>query len=175
MAEQLIEEFEEGVCGPAGEEAASLAALTTMAGAADAQAQKAADQQQAQEDAALLSLEQENEQALMLVAELATPVFTTFGFPAVAEVLREPHAAGPTNGQMLAKAWAPVLTKYGVSLGDLGGQYKAEIGALMITMPIAGALWAAVKADSARTAKPLPKAVAKAAPEEARAEPERLG
>ncbi|NIA56187.1 hypothetical protein HAV22_21375 [Massilia sp. TW-1] len=154
-----------GPAAPGDEESASLRALGAMASAEDVQARELADQEQAQEDAALMSLEQENEQALMLVAELATPVFLTFGFPAVAEVLREPHAAGPTNAQMLAKAWAPVLTKYGVSLGDLGGQYRAEIGALMITMPIAGAIWSAVKADTTRKAKPVPKAVVEAVPE----------
>jgi hypothetical protein len=153
-----------GPAAPGDEEAASLRALGAMANAEDVQARELADQEQAQEDAALLSLEQENEQALMLVAELATPVFLTFGFPAVAEVLRELHAAGPTNAQMLAKAWAPVLTKYGVNLGDLGGQYRAEIGALMITMPIAGAVWNAVKADTTRKANPVPKAVVEAAP-----------
>lgn len=149
---------------PGEEEAASLRMLGSMASVEDAHAREQADQEQAQADAQLMSMEQENEAALTLVADLAMPVFTMCGFPAVGRVLQESHPAGPTNGQMLAKAWAPVLTKHGISLGDLGGAYKAEIGALMVTVPIAGAIWAAVKEDTGRREKPVPKAVAEAVP-----------
>ncbi|MGZ3319672.1 MAG: hypothetical protein ACXU9C_01685 [Xanthobacteraceae bacterium] len=162
---------------PNEEEAASLRALGALAAEEGAQEQKIAEQAQAQENAVLMSLEQENEQALMLVADLATPVFGGFGFPTVARVLQEQNeGSGLTNAQTLAKAWAPVLTKYGVSLGDLGGQYKDEIGAVLVTVPIATALWQAVKADAGAKPKPAPKAVVQeAAPAAAGAEPERLG
>jgi hypothetical protein len=156
---------------PGEEEAASLAALGAMAAEQGAQARQIADQQQAQEQQVLMSLESENEQALMLVGDLATPVFANFGFPTLARVLGEQNeGSGLTNAQTLAKAWAPVLTKYGVSLGDMGGRYKAEIGAVLVSIPIGTALWAAIKEDAGRKPKPVPKAVDQAAPAEAGAE-----
>jgi hypothetical protein len=164
-------DIDEILPAPGDEEAASLRALEGMAGQEDAAASALASQEQAQADAQLMSLEQENEQALMLVADLATPVFAGFGFPTLARVLQDQNeGSGLSNAQTLAKAWAPVLTKYGVSLGDLGGQYKAEIGAVLVTIPIGTALWQAIQADAGRKQKPVPKAVEQAAPAEAGAE-----
>jgi hypothetical protein len=83
---------------------------------------------------------------------------------------------GMTNGQTLAAVWAPVLAKYGVNLGGFGDKYRLEIMAVMVTAPIAKALYVAVQIDTGGK-KNVPKAVASeeagAAPQAA--EPVKLG
>ena len=54
----------------------------------------------------------------------------------------------PTRGQ-LAAAWAPVMEKYDVTGAGLFGQYSAEIGAIIVTAPVALKVYAAVKAAKA--------------------------
>lgn len=41
----------------------------------------------------------------------------------------------PTRAR-LAAGWAPVMEKYGLSAGGLFGEYRAEIGAAIVTVPV---------------------------------------
>lgn len=139
---------------PDDEQAAALASLRR--GASEQESERAAEltseaDQQAEAEIALVNdLAAQNTQGLTMLMELAVPTLGTFGFPTVARVLAmpQPQAGGMTAGQTLAAAWGPVLAKYGVSLGMLGDRYGVEISAVMVTLPIAGALVKAVKADT---------------------------
>jgi hypothetical protein len=104
-------------------------------------------QAQAEAQAEVMLLADKNLAGIQMMLDLAGGTFGAFGFPSVAAVL------SPDKKAMLAAVWSPVLTKYGVDLGELGGAYKEEIGALMVTAPIAVAIWAGLKADAASRAK----------------------
>jgi hypothetical protein len=168
------------------EQLADLRRLQLAAREPNAEMQQLEDAEAEQAAAAENSLVSSNAASLSMVFELAVPTFDQFGFPNVSRVLAAPamtktaagadEPTGMTNGQTLAAAWAPVLAKYNVNLGGLGDKYRLEIMAVMVTAPIAKALYVAVQIDTG-AGKKAPKAVASTPAGEApeAAEPVRLG
>jgi hypothetical protein len=65
------------------------------------------------------------------------------GFQSPKEHLQEKEA------EALGVAWGAVADKYGLDLLALGGEYSAEIGAVMVTVPVAIAINSAVRAEMA--------------------------
>lgn len=118
------------------------------------------EQRQMTEQDALMA---ENAKGIMLILDLAGPAFAMVGFKSVAGVLdQKQEAGGPMARQVLAMAWAPVLSKYGINLSDIGMKYGVELAAIAATFPIAGAIFAGIKGDiAARDA--VPKALGTAA------------
>lgn len=169
------------------EQLADLRRLQLAAATPNAEMQQLEDAEAEQAAAAEDSLVSTNAASLSMIFELASPTFDHFGFPNVARVLGAPamtktaggelEETGMTNGQTLAAAWAPVLAKYGVNLGGFGDKYRLEIMAVMVTAPIAKALYVAVQIDTTPKNVSTPKAVASTedggAPKDA--EPVRLG
>lgn len=161
---------------PDDEQAAALASL--QRGAREQESARAAevtaeeDEEAAAQVAQVQSLADQNTQGLAMLMDLAVPTLGTFGFPTVARVLASPAPSGMTAGHTLAAAWGPVLAKYGISMGMLGDRYGAEISAVMVTLPIAGAVLKAVKADTVGKREKAAQAqqVAASAPEEPPAE-----
>lgn len=129
-----------------GEQAADLQAL--MASAVEPE-NEAAQVQQAEVERVGNELMDRNAQGLGMLIDLAGPTLAQFGFPSVSLVLGFKDESGQTRGQVLASVWAPVLTKYGVDMTDLGGKYKVEIMAVFVSLPIAKALRDAVMHDVA--------------------------
>ena len=127
-----------------GEQAADLQRLVSAAAVQENDASKV---QQVEEERAVGELEDRNAQGLSMLIDLAGPTLAQFGFPSVGVVLGYKDASGVTRGQALALVWAPVLTKYGVDMSELGGKYKAEITAVFVSLPIAKALRDAVMND----------------------------
>jgi hypothetical protein len=130
------------------EQAADLQRLMAAAGEPDvaAQQQVLAEQQEAQQ--ATNGVAAQNAQALEVLIGLAGPTFSTFGFPSVERVLNTlDEGTGCTKGQMLANVWSAVLAKHGVDLGELGGQWKEEISAVFVTLPIGFAIYQGIKND----------------------------
>lgn len=129
----------------------NLDLLENQAAALDAEtAAQGPEAQAAQAEAAeAMALVDQNQQACGMLLALAGQTFGIVGFPSVASVLTEDKRAA------LAAVWAPVLTKYGVNLGDLGGAYKEEIAAVVVTLPIGLAIARAIKHDADARAKAI--------------------
>lgn len=125
-----------------------LEQLERQAAGIDAElAQQAPEAQEAQAEAAAQAvLIDQNTQSLGMMLELAGGTFGVVGFPSVAAVLT------PENKAALAGVWGPVLTKHGINLGDLGGAYKEEIAAVVVTFPIAMAIAKGIRTDAAARA-----------------------
>lgn len=132
------------------DQAADLRALTAAALEPEAEATLQAETEQEAQSVALLD---KNRAGLSMLLGLAAPTLEAFNFPHMAGVLKD-------KGEILAGAWAPVLTKYGVDMESLGMSYKEEIGAALITLPIALALREAFQKDGNAPAPALPAAVA---------------
>lgn len=141
------------------EQAAHLRALEQAASEPDQAVAQLAEKEAAAEVQAEQSLSEKNAAALSMFCELLVPTLDKFGYTTVAGVIAAPADDMPdmTNGQALAAVWAPVLAKYGINLGDMGDKYKLEIVAVMVTVPIAKAIYGAMKTD---TGKPAPRAAA---------------
>ncbi|PJC99792.1 hypothetical protein GQ37_005650 [Janthinobacterium sp. BJB1] len=127
-----------------GEQAADLQRLVSAAEAQELDAEKS---QQVEVERIGNELMDRNAQGLSMLIDLAGPTLAQFGFPSVAVVLGYKDESGMTRGQMLASVWAPVLTKYGVDMAELGGTYKLEITAIFVSLPIVKALRDAVMHD----------------------------
>jgi hypothetical protein len=142
--------------GASEEQRADFARLAAAAAEPDAEVQKLADSEAAAEVQAEQSLTEKNAAGLMMMFALAEPVFTMAGFPTVAGVLSAPsqdlggNDSGMTGAQALSSAWAPVLAKYNIDLSNMANKYNVEIIAVMTTIPVAKALYAAIKADSTK-------------------------
>lgn len=136
-----------------GEQAADFARLMRAAGEPDADqaAQDAADQAQ-QDQQAAQAIDQNSEGVAMFLG-LAVPFLGQL-FPSIPGIYTDQAQAA------MAMTLGPVLTKYGISLGDLGGAYKEEIAAVLVCGPIAWATYKGIMADIAARAAPVPKAVA---------------
>ncbi|MGK5023108.1 hypothetical protein [Janthinobacterium sp. LB2P10] len=127
-----------------GEQAADLQRLMS---AAETQENDAEKSQQVEVERIGNELMDRNAQGLSMLIDLAGPTLAQFGFPSVAVVLGHKDDSGMTRGQLLASVWAPVLTKYGVDMAELGGTYKVEITAIFVSLPIVKALRDAVMFD----------------------------
>lgn len=147
-----------------------FAALAHIADGLDGQAHASSGEgiMQAQQEEMALDQTQQNAQQIHMVLSLAVPILSPM-FPSLAEIYTD-H-----QNQIVGAALAPVLTKYGITLGGMTD--KPEIAALIVLAPLALATYKGVKSDiEARNAQ-LPKAVASNRPQPVRAEPapERLG
>ncbi len=110
-----------------------------------------------QEAAEVSQMTMDNVQGIMMMLGVAVPLLSKM-YPSLEAVYTEEACAS------VASSVGPVLSKYGVSLGDMGGRYKEEITMVVVCWPIAAATVVAVKSDIAARAKPVdtqvPKAVA---------------
>lgn len=140
-------------------------ALDGEAAAAGPEAMMAA---QAQAEAVMLA-DQNTGQVRMILA-LAIPLLGKL-YPSLTAIYTDPTC------DQVAGALGPVLTKYGVNLGDLGNQWGEEIAAVLICGPIAVATYQGIKADIQARAEQVPKAVASTQPQrvDGPAEPVTLG
>lgn len=143
-----------------------LDALTLQAGAIDGE-------QAATGPAAMVAQAQEQEQAALadqnttacrMMLDLAGAAFGVVGFPSVAGVLQEDKKAA------LAGVWGPVFTKYNVDLSNGMSAYREEIAAVVVTAPIAWAIWSAIKSDAQARADAA-QAAGRPAPQAAKREP----
>jgi hypothetical protein len=125
-----------------------LAALAAQADGIDQDAQQMepgavlAAQQDEMQAAQNLTLLEENKGGLSMILELAAPAFDLVGMPTVGKVL-----AHEENKAKLIAVWAPVLTKHGIALSNLGAQWKEEITAIAVTFPILRVVLQAIKHD----------------------------
>jgi hypothetical protein len=119
----------------------------------------------ATEPAALLEQQQQLEQ-VSAVDQNAVALVAAFGigsnflsnfYPSLT------HTFGGQAQQMAAASLAPVLAKYGFNLSEWGGQYKEEIGAAMVCVPIAIGIYNGLKMDVAEREKTAPKQAASVA------------
>jgi hypothetical protein len=128
-----------------GEQAADFQRLTRAAQEPEAEL---AQQQEQEQEQVVGGLVEKNTKALGMLLDLAGPTLDGFGFPTVGRVLNVmDQDTGQTKAQMLAGVWSVVLAKHGVDLGELGGQWKEEIAAVFVTLPIASAVYKAVMYD----------------------------
>ena len=151
------------------EQAADLRRLEMSAGEPDLEQQQAAqleEQQAAQEVAAAAD---QNTKSVALMLALAVPFLGKL-YPCIIDIYTDEAQAA------MAGTLGPVFTKHHINLGDLGGDYKEEIAAVMVCGPIAWATYAGIKADIATRAQQVPKAVASTAQQAPKiAEPVVLG
>lgn len=135
-------------------ENSELAGLAVQAGMVDGEMTATGPEamvQQAEADQMQQQQGQNTGQVRMILA-LAVPILGKL-YPSIEDIYTEPTC------DQVAAALGPVLTKYGVDLGDLGGKWGEEIAAIMVCGPIAFATYKGIMADIAARA-PVPKAVA---------------
>ena len=105
-----------------------------------------------QEEAAALDQGTNNGKALRLMLGLGVPLLGKL-YPCIVEIYTEEAQ------EQVADSLGPVLTKYGVDLGDLGGAYREEIAAAIVCVPLALATVAGMRADIAARAAQAPKGI----------------
>jgi L-fucose isomerase-like protein len=151
------------------EQAADLRRLQLTAGEPNAEMQELEDAEAAQAAAEQAAHIDQNTSAVRMGLDIAIPFLARL-YPSLAEVYTEDARAA------VAMTVGPVLTKHGVDLGDIGGQYKEEIAMVVVCGPIAMATYQGMKADLAARTAPVPKAVASNGQQPAQsAEPVTLG
>lgn len=142
-----------------------LAALAAQAGLLDGeQAANGPEAMVAQAEAAQ-AVEQQNANTgqVRMILALAVPLLGKL-YPCIEDIYDD------TTCDQVAGTLGPVLTKYGIDLGDMGTKWGPEIAAVMVCGPVAFATYKGIMADIASRAKQVPKAVAsnsQKAPEEA--------
>jgi hypothetical protein len=116
----------------------------------------------AQADAEAAAAADQNGAAVRMGLDVAIPFLSRL-YPSLAEIYTD-EARGA-----VAATVGPVLTKYGIDLGDVGGRYKEEIALVLVCGPIAMATYQGINRDVAAREKAAPKAMrqepAKTAPE----------
>lgn len=151
------------------EQAADLRRLQLAAGEPNADIQALEDAEAAQAAAELDVQTDQNSKAVRMGLDVAIPFLCKL-YPSLEAIYDEQARAA------VATTVGPVLSKYGVDLGDIGGRYKEEIAMVLVCGPIAVATYQGVKADIEAREKRVPKAVASTssgAPQAA--EPVKLG
>lgn len=111
----------------------------------DAEAARAAAEQAAQVD--------QNSNAVRMGLDIAIPFLSRL-YPSLEAIYDEQARTA------VAMTVGPVLTKYGIDLGDVGGRYREEIAMVMVCGPIAVATYQGIMTDVGARKKPVPKAVA---------------
>jgi len=152
------------------EQAADLRRLQMAADQPNAEIQKLEDAEAAHAAAEVAAQVDQNTNAVRMGLDIAIPFLSRL-YPSLAEVYTD-DARGA-----VAMTVGPVLTKYGVDLGDVGGRYREEIAMVVVCGPIAMATYHGIKADVEAREKSVPKAVAAKPVEQApeASEPVRLG
>lgn len=150
-----------------GSENSELEALTAQAGLLDGElsasgpeaqvAQAEADQQMQQQE--------QNTGQVRLIFALAVPILGRL-YPCIGDIYTDPTC------DQLATVLGPLLTKYGINLGDMGDKWGVEIAAVMVCGPVVMATYKGIQTDIAMRAEPLPKAVASTRPPAPPAAPE---
>jgi hypothetical protein len=125
----------------------NLGPLLAQAGAIDGDLAASGPEavQAAQEQAAALSLADENSQGVAMIMELALPMICPL-YPSLEAIYT------PDKQQAIAATMGPLLAKYGVNIKEAGGRYKEEIAAACVCGPIAFATYKGIKADIAARA-----------------------
>lgn len=111
----------------------------------------------AQEEAQQGDLIRENGQAIYTGLEIAVPLLAGL-FPSVGAIYTDEVK------QRVAGALAPVCAKYGWEIKGIGGQYKEEIGAAIVLLPLALATYKGVQADMLASRNPVPVLPGKSSP-----------
>lgn len=140
------------------EQLADLRRLQLAAGEPNADLQAMEDAEAAQAAAEQATHADQNSQAVRMGLDIAIPFLSKL-YPSLAEIYTD-EAKGA-----VAMTVGPVLTKYGIDLGDVGGRYREEIAMVVVCGPIAIATYQGMKADIDARVKPVPKAVASKVPE----------
>lgn len=89
-----------------------------------------------------------------------TAAMLTPAFPCLAEIYTD------ATCRQLGEAAAPVMEKYGVSVGGIFDRWGAEITLAATALPVAAATWKGIKADNAARKATPDKVSAPAAPGE---------
>lgn len=87
-------------------------------------------------------LANENAKGVSMCLEMAVPILGEL-YPSLVAIYT------PAACERVAGALGPLLAKYGIDLGEVGGRYKEEIGAAFICGPIAWATYKGIMADVA--------------------------
>jgi hypothetical protein len=116
----------------------SLESLAAEAGALDAAADAAAPVAAAEPEAPAADVPAEVAALLKTVTGMLTPAF-----PCLAEIYTD------ATCRALGEAAAPVMAKYGVSVGGIFDRWGAEITLAAVALPVGAATWKGVKAELA--------------------------
>jgi hypothetical protein len=135
------------------EQAMDLRRLQMAASQPNAEVQAFEDAEAAQIAAEQAAQVDQNTASVQMGLDIAIPFLSRL-YPSLADIYTD-EARGA-----VAMTVGPVLTKHGVNLGDIGGQYKEEIAMVAVCGPIAMATYAGIKADIAARERQVPKAVA---------------
>lgn len=132
-----------------------LAALGAQAGMLDAELSSTGPEAIVAQQEAEQSAEQQNVNTgqVRMILALAVPILGKL-YPSIADIYTDPTC------DQVATVLGPVLTKYGVDLGDLGSKWGPEIAAAMVCGPLAVATYKGVMFDIAARNPQVPKAVA---------------
>ena len=139
--------------GMSEEQAADLRRLQLAADEPNKELQALEDAEAANQAAEVAAQVDQNSNAVRMGLDIAIPFLSRL-YPSLAEVYTE-EARG-----MVAMTVGPVMTKYGIDLGDVGGRYREEIAMVVVCGPIAMATYQGMKADIEAREKRVPKAVA---------------
>jgi len=135
------------------EQLAELRRLELGANEPNNELQAMEDAEAAQAAAEVAAQADQNSNAVRMGLDIAIPFLSRL-YPSLAEVYTD-EARGA-----VAATVGPVLTKYGIDLGDVGGRYREEIAMVVVCGPIAMATYQGMKADIEAREKQAPKAVA---------------
>lgn len=146
--------------GAGGAGSAEMQALLMQADALDGDARAAGPeamlQNAAEEEAAMVS--DQNVGQVRMILAVAVPVLGKL-YPSIEQIYTD------ATCDQVAGTLGPVLSKYGVNLGDLGSKWGPEIAAVLVCGPIAVATYQGIKGDIDARSPQVPKAVASGAPE----------
>jgi len=135
------------------EQAADLRRLQLAADEPNRELQALEDAEAASQAAEMAVQVDQNSQAVRMGLDVAIPFLCKL-YPSLETIYDEGAR------QAVAMTVGPVMTKYGVNLGDVGGRYREEIAMVMVCGPIAMATYQGMKADIEAREKRVPKAVA---------------
>lgn len=132
-----------------------LAALAAQAGMLDGELSASGPEAMVAQAEAEQAMQQQNQNTgqVRMILALAVPVLGKL-YPSIETIYTDPAC------DQIAATLGPVLTKYGIDLGDLGGKWGEEIAAIMVCGPIAFATYKGIQADIAARNPQPPKAVA---------------
>jgi hypothetical protein len=145
-------EHDDSQGGMSSEQATDLRRLELAAGAPDQEMQALQDAEAAQAGAEAQAQADQNSAAVRMALDVSIPFLARL-YPSLAEIYTDDARTA------VAMTVGPVLTKYGVDLGDLGTNYREEIALVLVCGPIAVATYQGIKTDVLAREKQVPKAV----------------
>lgn len=132
------------------EQAQNLRALQLAADEPDAELQRLDDAEGEQAQALHDDQNASNSKNVALILALAVPVLGKF-YPSIGVIYTDDVQAD------VARTIGPVLSKYGIDLDSVAGNYGPEIAAAFVCVPLAMATVAGVKADILASRRESPK------------------